>query len=94
MFVKLQFVIIFVITCTIVFTMTMMTCASGRQVRSAATGQGQRRSRWGGEEVVKLVWLNGPAEFMKKMTPKTQSQLYNSADFKAQYQIMKREKAA
>ena len=35
----------------------------------------------GGEVVVKLVslvvWLNGPAEFMKKMTPKTQSQLYN-----------------
>ena len=50
----------------------------------------------GGEVVVKLVWLNGPAEFMKKMTPKTKSQLYNSADFKAepQYQIMKREKAA
>ena len=48
----------------------------------------------GGEVVVKLVWLNGPAEFMKKMTPKTKIQLYNSADFKAQYQIMKREKAA
>ena len=48
----------------------------------------------GGEVVVKLVWLNGPAEFMKKMTPKTQSQIYNSADFKAQYRIMKREKAA
>ena len=48
----------------------------------------------GGEVVVKLVWLNGPAEFMKNMTPKTQSQLYNSADFKAQYRIMKREKVA
>ena len=34
----------------------------------------------GGEVVVKLVWLNGPAEFMKKMTPKTQRQIYNSAD--------------
>ena len=78
--------------------MTMMTCASGRQVRSAATGQGQRRNdlrnRWEREVVVKLVWLNGPAEFMKKMTPKTQSQIYNSAEFKAQYRIMKREKAA
>ena len=48
----------------------------------------------GGEVVVKLVWLNGPAEFMKKMTPKTQSQIYKSAEFKAQYRIMKREKAA
>ena len=47
MFVKLQFVIIFVITCTIVFTMTVMTCASGGQVRSGASGQGPRRSRWG-----------------------------------------------
>ena len=48
----------------------------------------------GGEVVVKLVWLNRPAEFMKKMTPKPQSQIYNSAEFKAQYRIMKREKAA
>ena len=47
-----------------------------------------------GEVVVKLVWLNGPAEFMIKMTPKTQSQIYNSAEFKAQYRIMKREKFA
>ena len=49
---------------------------------------------WGGEVVVKLVWLNGPAEFMRKMTPQTQSQLYNSADLKAEYRIMKREKVA
>ena len=48
----------------------------------------------GGEVVVKLVWLNGPAEFMKNMTPKTQSQIYNSAELKAQYRIMKREKVA